>query len=76
MEALSAKKYPEGHELRVLAQGRTYIPQLVFLDAKGNRVFQSRGFNNQVEAKAIHAFVSSRAYEKMSYQEFAMTFKE
>jgi len=76
VEALSARRYPEGHEFRVHSNGRSYIPQFVFLDAKGARVFQTRGFNNEFEAKAMHAYVASRAYEKSSFQEFSASYKE
>lgn len=47
-----------------------YSPYFIFIDGSGKRVLETRGFTNVMEAKAIHAFVSARQYEKASWAEF------
>lgn len=61
--------------LRALPAAR-YIPNFVFLDSRGNKVFETRGFNNPREAKAIHEFVSRRLYASMTFAEFLATYPE
>ena len=68
-EATPPTWYREGDELRKLTSLR-YTPVFVFLDASGNKVLETRGFNNAREARAIHEFITKRAYLKTSYQEF------
>ena len=76
VETPSARRYSQGHELRELVNGRTYLPIFVFLDAYGNKVLENRGFNNEHEARAMHEFVSTRAYSRMSFQEFQASFRD
>ncbi len=76
VEVISARKLSEGHELRTLVNGRSYLPQFVFLNSKGEKVLENNGFNTEGEARAMHAFVSSRAYERVSFREFVAVYKE
>jgi len=68
-EAASPHRYPDGHELRKLTSF-PYTPVFVFLDAKGRKVVETRGFRSEREAKALHEFVTKRAYLKTPLQEF------
>ena len=56
-------------EVLALAAPR-YSPYFIFLDPNGKRVLETRGFTNVMEAKAIHAFVSAKQYEKTTWAEF------
>jgi thioredoxin-related protein len=68
-EAESPHRYPDGHELRKLTTF-PYTPVFVFLDANGRKVVETRGFRSEREAKALHEFVTKRAYLKTSLREF------
>jgi thioredoxin-related protein len=68
-EADSPHRYPDGHELRKLTSF-PYTPVFVFLDAKGRKVVETRGFRSEREARALHEFVTKRAYLKTTLQEF------
>jgi thioredoxin-related protein len=69
IEAKPPNQYPEGHEMRSLTSAR-YTPLFVFLDYRGKKVMQTRGFMNEAEAKALHQFVSTRAYRKGTFTTF------
>lgn len=68
-EAESPHRYPAGHELRKLTNF-SYTPVFVFLDANGAKVVETRGFRSEREARALHEFVTKRAYRKTSLREF------
>lgn len=40
----------------------------VFLDDKGKKILEMRGFRNPREAKALHEFVAKRLYLKTTWQ--------
>ena len=62
-------------ELRGLPQVR-YIPNFVFLDSTGKKVFETRGFNTVREAKALHEFVSRKLYLKSNFGEFLSSYPD
>ena len=68
-EAAPPYAYPESHELRKLTT-RRYTPVFVFLDAGGKKVVETAGFRSEREAKALHEFVTKKAYIKTSLREF------
>jgi thioredoxin-related protein len=72
VESKPPQQYSEDHELRKLTKAR-YTPNFVFLDYRGKRVLQTRGFNNEHEAKTIHEFVSSRAYKTAKFADYTAT---
>jgi thioredoxin-related protein len=72
-EAHTPYSYPEGHELRKLATF-PYTPVFVFLDANSKKVVETRGFRTEREAKALHEFVTTKAYRKTSLREFMATY--
>ena len=74
-EAERSTRYPEDHELRKLTAAR-YTPVFVFLDGSGAKVFEWRGFNNPLEGRAIHAFVSGKHYQKTTFREFLAAFSD
>ena len=70
VESKPPQRYPEDHELRKLTKAR-YTPNFVFLDYRGKQVLQTRGFDNEHEAKTIHEFVSGRAYRTTKFADYA-----
>jgi thioredoxin-related protein len=72
-EASSPHVYPEGHELRKLTSF-SYTPVFVFLDSSGKKVAETQGFRSEREAKALHEFVTTKAYRKTSLREFLATY--
>ena len=60
-------------DARQLTSAR-YTPNFVFLDSKGNKVLETRGFNNVREAKALHEFVSKQRYRSQGYAEFLASY--
>jgi thioredoxin-related protein len=68
-EASPPNAYPESHELRKLTT-RRYTPVFVFLDASGRKVVETAGFRTEREAKALHEFVTKKAYLNTSLREF------
>jgi thioredoxin-related protein len=68
-EASPPNAYPESHELRKLTT-RRYTPVFVFLDSSGRKVVETAGFRTEREAKALHEFVTKKAYLKTSLREF------
>ena len=42
----------------------------VFLDAKGNKILETRGFRTPREARALHEFVAKRHYLKTEWPAF------
>ena len=45
-----------------------YTPVFVFLDDKGNKILETRGFRTPREAKALHEFVAGRLYLRTTWQ--------
>ena len=74
-EAESPGRYPAGHELRKLT-GRSYTPVWVMLDSNGRKVLENSGFRNPREARALHQFISTRAYQKSSYEDFLASYPQ
>ena len=74
-EAESPGRYPDGHELRKLT-GRSYTPVWVVLDSAGKKVLESRGFRNPREARALHQFISTRAYRKSGYEDYLASYPQ
>ena len=68
-EAEAPARYADGHELRKLTKAR-FTPVFVFLDSDGKKVLENRGFRTPREARALHQFISTRAYHKSSYEAF------
>lgn len=68
-EAGAPNAYPASHELRKLTT-RRYTPVFVFLDSSGKKVVETPGFRSEREAKALHEFVTQKAYLKTSLREF------
>ena len=68
-EASSPYAYPKDHELRKLTSF-PYTPVFVFLDSSGRKVAETQGFRSEREAKALHEFVTKKAYLKTSLREF------
>jgi thioredoxin-related protein len=68
-EAEAPSNYLPDEELRKLSSA-SFTPVFVFLDAKGKKVLETRGFRNPREAKALHEFVSKRAYLKTQWPAF------
>ena len=76
VEAEAASRLPRDSELYKLGEGRGWAPLFVFLDADGNKVLSTRGFNNVWEARVLHEFISKKQYLKTTYQEFLASFPE
>lgn len=72
-EAQAPYRYPEGHELRKLTTF-PYTPVFVFLDASGKKVVETQGFRSEREAKALHEFVTKKAYRKTTLREFMASY--
>jgi thioredoxin-related protein len=72
-EASSPYVYPEGHELRKLTSF-PYTPVFVFLDSSGRKVVETQGFRSEREARALHEFVTKKAYLRTSLREFLATY--
>jgi thioredoxin-related protein len=68
-EADAPNTYAPDHPLGKLTR-QPFTPVFVFLDAKGKKVLETRGFANPREARALHEFVSKRHYAKTSWQDF------
>ena len=68
-EAEMPSNYLPTDELRKLASAN-YTPVFVFLDAKGKKVLETRGFGTPREAKALHEFITKRVYLKTQWQAF------
>jgi thioredoxin-related protein len=68
-EAEPPSNYLPDEELRKLSSAH-YTPVFVFLDSKGKKILETRGFRNPREAKALHEFVSKRAYLKTQWSAF------
>jgi thioredoxin-related protein len=68
-EAEPPSYYLPDEELGKLSSAR-YTPVFVFLDTRGRKVLETRGFRNPREAKALHEFVSRRLYAKTSWPAF------
>ena len=68
-EAAPPNAYPRDHELRKLTS-RAYTPIFVFLDSSGKKVVETAGFRSEREARALHEFVTKKAYLKTSLRDF------
>lgn len=68
-EAEAPSNYLPNDELRKLSSAR-YTPVFVFLDSRGKKVLETRGFRTPREAKALHEFVTKRLYLKTQWQAF------
>jgi len=68
-EAEAPSNYLPGEALRKLSSAQ-YTPVFVFLDSRGKKVLETRGFRNPREARALHEFVSKRAYLKTQWPAF------
>lgn len=68
-EAEAPSNYLPNDELRKLSSAR-YTPVFVFLDSRGKKVLETRGFRTSREAKALHEFVTKRLYLKTQWQAF------
>ena len=62
-------------EARALPSAK-YSPYFVFVDAQGNKVFETRGFNNPLEAKAMHAYISGRHYRDKTWGVFLASYSK
>lgn len=67
--------YSPGHPLGKLTK-QLYTPVFVFLDAKGRKVLETRGFRTAREARALHEFVSRRHYAKTSWPDFLAAYPQ
>jgi thioredoxin-related protein len=72
-EAEPPSNYLPDEELRKLSSA-AYTPVFVFLDSSGKKVLETRGFRNPREAKALHDYVSKRAYLKTPWPAFLATY--
>jgi len=72
-EAGSPHVYPADHELRKLTSF-PYTPVFVFLDSSGRKVVETQGFHSEREARALHEFVTKKAYRKTSLREFMASY--
>jgi len=68
-EAEAPSNYLPNEDLRKLSSAH-YTPVFVFLDSKGKKVLETRGFRNPREAKALHEFVSKRHYLNTQWPAF------
>ena len=68
-EAEAPSNYLPDEALRKLSSAQ-YTPVFVFLDSSGKKVLETRGFRNPREARALHEFVSKRAYLKTQWPAF------
>jgi thioredoxin-related protein len=68
-EAEAPSNYLPNDELRKLSSAH-YTPVFVFLDSRGKKVLETRGFRTPREAKALHEFVTKRLYLKTQWQAF------